>query len=138
MDFDAARTCLRNSELFSPLGDDERGALLMSARVVRFKQGETILRRGDRSTGEVHLLVVGRVEILTEGEDRVEAVRPAGTVLGEIATISPQQTRTRTVRAAADCELLAWDVAAWSPGLLAKVRPQFERIAFERLAGELA
>jgi len=63
------------------------------------RAGETVFRKGDFADG-MHYIASGRVEITELG-----IALGAGEVFGEIGLFAPDQKRTATVVAAADCDL---------------------------------
>jgi hypothetical protein len=65
------------------------------------RAGETLFRKGDRA-GEMFYICAGRLKLVEYGV----ALGP-GEVVGEIAMFSPTRTRTRTIVAETDCELMA-------------------------------
>lgn len=65
------------------------------------RAGETLFRKGD-DAGEMFYIASGRLRLL-----EYDVTLGPGEVVGEIAMFSPTRTRTRTIVAETDCELMA-------------------------------
>jgi CRP/FNR family transcriptional regulator, cyclic AMP receptor protein len=74
-------------------------ALAPVASRVRIREGEVVIRKGDRSDA-LYLVVEGTLRVLEVGV----TIRP-GTVIGEIGVLSSTGARTATVTALSDCVL---------------------------------
>jgi CRP/FNR family transcriptional regulator, cyclic AMP receptor protein len=65
------------------------------------RAGETLFRKGD-DAGEMFYICSGRLKLV-----EYDVALGPGEVVGEIAMFSPTRTRTRTIVAETDCELMA-------------------------------
>ncbi len=65
------------------------------------RAGETLFKKGD-DAGEMFYICSGRLKLV-----EYDVTIGAGEVVGEIAMFSPTRTRTRTIVAETDCDLMA-------------------------------
>ena len=93
---------LRKISLFERLNYPELVKALNIAQLVRYAEGDTIIREGEE--GEcMYILLSGRVEVLAN--DLVFKVLEKGGHFGEMSLID-KDVRSATVRAAENCDLL--------------------------------
>lgn len=97
---------LKNLSLFAGLPDDRLQWLLDRAETVTTTRGEVLMEEGSPPDA-FYVIMEGDVEILKQSgnQEVVIAVRGVGEMLGEISLIG-STTRTATVRALRDCQLL--------------------------------
>ena len=93
---------LREADLFSPLGEDERAALLPFASLTGYRSEEIIVCEGERGDS-LFVVVEGNVWVF-KGEKRVAGVGKGG-VLGEIALFTGD-LRNATLKAEGSVRLL--------------------------------
>ena len=93
---------LREADLFSPLGEDERAALLPFASLTGYRSEEIIVCEGERGDS-LFVVVEGNVGVF-KGEKRVAGVGKGG-VLGEIALFTGD-LRNATLKAEGSVRLL--------------------------------
>lgn len=93
---------LREADLFSPLGEDERAALLPFASLTGYRSEEVIVCEGERGDS-LFVVVEGNVGVF-KGEKRVAGVGKGG-VLGEIALFTGD-LRNATLKAEGSVRLL--------------------------------
>jgi small-conductance mechanosensitive channel len=94
-------------QMFSPLSDNERAALLKVARPMTYPAGEAIVRQG-AAGGSLFVIRRGDVTVEPSGaEGRVTHLH-AGDVFGEMSLLTGEP-RKATVVAETDCELLEID-----------------------------
>ena len=67
----------------------------------KIRAGETLFKKGD-DAGEMFYICEGRLKLV-----EYEVILGPGEVVGEIAMFSPTRTRTRTIVAETDCDLMA-------------------------------
>ncbi len=107
VDVAGRRAALTRSALFQVLQPAELDAVLAQAAIRRVGRGETILRRGDPSSG-ANIIVEGRVRIGAMSEDGREVtlgVLGPGDVLGEMSVLDGEDI-SADVTALEDCTLL--------------------------------
>jgi small-conductance mechanosensitive channel/CRP-like cAMP-binding protein len=108
------------SALFAPLSAGERLTLAGGARLVRFADGETVVREGDTGSS-MFLIASGRSGVSVRGdvgESRKVAVLDAGASFGEISLLTGEP-RLATVRAMTEATLVEIDKATLAPVLFA-------------------
>ncbi|MGB0618815.1 MAG: NAD(P)-binding domain-containing protein [Myxococcota bacterium] len=91
--------------LFPSLGGSARKLLASRSETILHRAGETIFSEGDDPDG-LHLIRRGTAEVYKkhEGvEEQIDSLR-AGSTLGEMAVLHPDQARSATARAGVDCE----------------------------------
>lgn len=71
------------------------------------KQGDCLFKEGDPSEESMFVLISGAANILVGGK-LVESAS-AGTIVGEMGIITPQEKRTATVLCTLDCEFATID-----------------------------
>ncbi len=101
------REALGRSELFRALGDAAIEAMLARAARRRIAAGETLIRRGDPSTG-LFVVVEGRLRVSVvsaEGGEVTLGMLGPGEVLGEMALLDGRE-RSADVTAMEACTLL--------------------------------
>jgi CRP-like cAMP-binding protein len=72
------------------------------------KQGNFLFKEGDRSKELMFVLISGSADIIVG--DKVVEQASAGTIVGEMGIISPQEKRTATVVCTTDCEYAEIDL----------------------------
>jgi CRP-like cAMP-binding protein len=110
------------SALFAPLSAGERLTLAGGARLVRFDDGETVVREGDTGSS-MFLIAAGRAGVSVRGEvgaSRKVAVLDAGASFGEISLLTGEP-RLATVRAMTEATLVEIDKATLAPVLVANL-----------------
>ena len=91
-------------EIFAPLSEEERQQLRRTARIVRYVEGETIVRQGE-SGSSMFVVVSGDAKVTIEPADR-ELFRFHGAgFFGEMSLLTGEP-RTATVTAITTCDLL--------------------------------
>ncbi len=108
------------TSLFRPLSPDERQRLAAGARLLRFAEGEIVVREGD-STSSMFLIAAGRAAVSVHGGDgpvasRSLAVLAPGSAFGEISLLTGEP-RLATVRALTESTLVEIDKATLAPVL---------------------
>jgi serine phosphatase RsbU (regulator of sigma subunit) len=107
--------------LFSSLPSDELHLLAERMHPRQFATGEMVLREGEQCD-EFYIVVNGQVDIvkaLGTPDERLLAVRPAGTLVGELSLFSPGGRHTASVLARGPLEMLAMTRVDFD-GLLAR------------------
>jgi signal transduction histidine kinase/predicted CoA-binding protein len=101
------REFLRQVPLFADLPDEDLDHLIEMADVIDLPAGEDLFHEGDKGD-RAYVVKSGSVEVIkTSGQRSVLlAVRPSGTVIGEIALLE-DVARTATVRARTDTSFYA-------------------------------
>lgn len=112
------------------LTQSELEQFLALGRLLQFTQNENICRVGDPGDA-FYILVSGQVQVLLDFPRRILAVLQAGDYFGEMALLTGQ-SRTATVMAIEDAEVLAFDRAAFQ--MLLDAHP----LAAERIAAVIA
>ncbi len=74
--------------------------------VRELKSGDTLLREGDESNGEMYVVISGKADILVDG--RVVELATAGAIIGEMTMIEAAP-RAATVVAKSDCRFAVID-----------------------------
>ncbi len=101
---DAGRT-----GFFAVLLEDELARLKASLHHIVVPAGTLLMREGDPSDG-AYLILSGEMEVIrglgTPEEAVLHALEP-GETIGEMSLLNPGQTRSASVRAVTDCEVLA-------------------------------
>jgi serine phosphatase RsbU (regulator of sigma subunit) len=100
---------LQSLPLFASLPEDELRLLSEKMRPCQFADGELVLREGEQCN-EFYIVVAGQVDIvkaLGTPDQRHLAVRPPGTVVGELSLFSAGGRHTASVLAHGPLEMLA-------------------------------
>ncbi|HWP84320.1 MAG TPA: cyclic nucleotide-binding domain-containing protein [Terriglobia bacterium] len=99
---------LESFELFAGLSQQELGFVAQNCEEKTFPGGATLIQQGQVGK-EVYLLEQGRVRVSrgSSGGHVHVATLDAPTVLGEMASLDPDQIRTATVEALTDLRLLS-------------------------------
>ncbi len=116
----AVRSAVEASELFEPLSSEERATLAAGARLLRFADGETVVREGEPGAS-MFLIAQGRVGISAHGvavESQPVALLGTGSAFGEISLLTGEP-RLATVRTTAESVLIEIDKATLAPILQA-------------------
>lgn len=66
------------------------------------KEGDYLFKEGDPSRELMYVLIAGRADVLL-GKKVVEEAA-AGSIIGEMGIVAPQETRTASVLSKTDCE----------------------------------
>ncbi len=114
------QAAIEASSLFAPLSAAERLTLAGGARLVRFAEGETVVREGDTGSS-MFLIAAGRTGVSVHGEagaSRKVAVLDGGASFGEISLLTGEP-RLATVRAMTEATLVEIDKATLAPVLVA-------------------
>jgi small-conductance mechanosensitive channel/CRP-like cAMP-binding protein len=106
--------------LFRPLSPGERERLAAGARLLRFAEGEIVVREGD-TTSSMFLIAAGRAAVSVHGGDRAAASRglavlAPGSAFGEISLLTGEP-RLATVRALTEATLVEIDKETLAPVL---------------------
>ncbi len=99
---------LRRVPLFAALPERELLVLAESLHAREFEAGQLLFTEGD-TTGDFYILLDGDVEVikaLGTPDQRLLAVRGAGTVIGELSLFSPGGQHTAAVRARTGLQVL--------------------------------
>jgi small-conductance mechanosensitive channel/CRP-like cAMP-binding protein len=123
------------NDLFRPLTDEERRRLAGGARLVRFGEGETVVREGD-TTSAMFLIASGRATVSVHGgvaDSRKVAVLEPGSAFGEISLLTGEP-RLATVRSLTESALVEIDKSTLAPILRANpsLVAKLDRIIEER------
>ena len=98
------------SALFAPLSAAERLTLADGARLVRFTEGETVVREGEEGSS-MFVIAAGRAAVSVHGDvgaSRKVAVLDSGASFGEISLLTGEP-RLATVRAITESTLVEID-----------------------------
>jgi CRP-like cAMP-binding protein len=104
---------LKVSPLFAGLRKKQLESLAGTARTLNFTEGETIIAEGEERSIGFYVLGSGTAEVTKD--DTVVATYGPGDYFGEIALLTDEPTRTATVTATSDAEVLGltkWDFRA--------------------------
>src|SRR5690242_18408003 len=99
---------LHSLPLFAALPDDELRLLAERMQLCHFDDGALVLAEGDQCN-EFYIVVQGQVDIIKSlgtPDERLLAVRPVGTMVGELSLFSPGGKHTASVRAHGPLEML--------------------------------
>ena len=125
---------MASPSLFDLLPDDERRALLSTARRRRFHRHDTIFHEGDPGDA-LHVIVDGLVAIrvtTTMGDVVTLTVHGPGESFGELAAIGEVTARTASAVAATDVETLS--IIRMDLDELRRRHPRVERFIVDLLA----
>jgi hypothetical protein len=117
---DVVLAAVEASALFAPLSAGERITLTAGARLLRFAEGETVVREGDTGSS-MFLIAAGRVAVSVHGDvgaSRKLAVLEEGASFGEISLLTGEP-RLATVRAVTEATLVEIDKDTLAPVLMA-------------------
>jgi len=98
---------LRSMDIFRPLPDEELSRVAAKLRERRFREGQTIFRKGDPGEA-MYIITDGRVKVISrdaQGQERVLAFLQEGAFFGEMALLTGDP-RSTDVAAASDVGLL--------------------------------
>ncbi|MEO0855214.1 MAG: mechanosensitive ion channel family protein, partial [Cyanobacteria bacterium J06648_11] len=112
------------------LSEAELEYFLHMGRLLQFTQNERVCQVGDPGDA-FYIIVAGQVQVLLDFPRRILAVLSAGQYFGEIALLTGQ-SRTATVMAIEDTEVLAFDRVAFQ--MVLDAHP----LAAERIAAVIA
>lgn len=103
---------LRNVPLFADISPEMREEIANIAQSLRLERGSWLFRQDEEADG-VYVVRLGHLEVIQEGEEP-ETINTLtrGAVLGELALLS-ESTRSASVRALRDSELLKIDKDAF-------------------------
>ncbi len=116
MELSAARHAIEKCKYLRGLDKTRLGLLLMKARIRELSGGEMLYFKGEESGGRFALIVSGRVSVVAESGQVLRELG-AGEVIGEIGSVSPQQRRTLTVKAAGPTAALEWELEEVEEGV---------------------
>ncbi|MEN8181800.1 MAG: Crp/Fnr family transcriptional regulator [Myxococcota bacterium] len=105
--------------MFGKLDGQELDGLLQAARNRHVSAGQELFHKGD-SGSQVFVILSGRLKVMTtssDGDDIVFGLMDPGEVFGELGLLLEEGTRTATIAAVDDCELLALDRRDFLPFL---------------------
>jgi phosphoserine phosphatase RsbU/P len=121
---------LQSLPLFAALPADELSLLAERMRACRFDAGALVLREGDQCK-EFYIVVRGEVDIikaLGTPDERLLAVRPAGTPVGELSLFSPGGRHTASVRAHGPLQMLVMTRADFDSVLVRQPRLAYNMV----------
>jgi small-conductance mechanosensitive channel/CRP-like cAMP-binding protein len=95
---------LRSLAPFAPLSDDDRRALVATAPVRLFGNGQSIVRQGEPGAS-AYIVCDGRVRVTVAPGNEEVAVIERGGYFGEMSLLTGEP-RTATVRAVGDCRVM--------------------------------
>jgi serine/threonine protein phosphatase PrpC len=130
------RSILARMPLFRPLNDREILRVLQVTDVASFRDGDTVIRDGERGE-ELFIVLAGEVKVF-RGEHEVARLKP-GEHFGEMALIR-NQPRSATVISNGDSELIKlsrtefFEIVRKEPELAVKLLWQFLGVLADRLA----
>lgn len=132
----AVAELLANVVIFRDLSPEARLEVATAMKPVEHARGDFVIRYGEAAT-RLFIVVSGRLEVLGKSDDgkaTTVAEMGSGDVLGEIAVVRGG-TRTRSVRCATRCLLLALDKADFERLVLihiprASVEDAVEKVGF--------
>jgi serine/threonine protein phosphatase PrpC/CRP-like cAMP-binding protein len=130
------RETLARMPLFRPLTDRELLRVLQVTDVLPYRDGEVVIREGDRGE-ELYIVLSGQAQVL-RGEAKVATLSP-GEHFGEMALIR-NQPRSATVKAEGKIELIVlrrtdfFEILRKEHQLAVKLLWQFTGVLAERLA----
>jgi len=110
------RQAIEDTALFAPLSGQERDRLALGARLLRFTDGEVLVREGDQ-TSSMFLVAAGRAAVSVHGgvgASRKVAILEAGSAFGEISLLTGEP-RLATVRALSEVTLVEIDKETLAP-----------------------
>lgn len=109
------RDSIRKATFASCLSTEQLDQIVKSARIVRFGQGESIIRQ-NAEAGPMYVLVSGRAEVLVEsnGLRTSVAVLEADACIGENSVLTGEK-RTATILALEDCFAVEVDKTILAP-----------------------
>jgi small-conductance mechanosensitive channel len=117
---DTVLAAVEASAIFAPLSAGERLTLAGGARLVRFAEGETVVREGDTGSS-MFLIAAGRAGVSVHGDvgaSRKVAVLDSGASFGEISLLTGEP-RLASVRAITETTLVEIDKDTLAPVLFA-------------------
>ncbi len=117
---DTVLAAIESSPLFAPLSSGERRMLAGGGRLVRFAEGETVVREGDTGSS-MFLIAAGRTGVSVRGDvgaSQKIAVLETGASFGEISLLTGEP-RLATVRTMTEATLVEIDKATLAPVLVA-------------------
>src|SRR5262249_49082058 len=123
--------------LFSSLDEERLHRLIQSARLVRCKPGDAVVRQGERSDA-LYVVVHGTLAVLVDGAPGPVAELGEGQFLGELALLS-SEPRLATVKAETEAEVIeirrdaVWELIEESPEVLPVLLRFFRDRLIERL-----
>ncbi|MHB8872280.1 MAG: cyclic nucleotide-binding domain-containing protein [Myxococcaceae bacterium] len=136
----ATQALAKGSRLFHFLDEPGRLRLAAVARLERYAPGQTVIREGEKS-GDFYVIHQGQVTVDADdgGKARRLAVIGEGMFFGEMAAVT-NQTRSATVTAVSDLEVLAFDRAAVQAVLkdFPKLRELLGKVGLSRTEDTLA
>ncbi|MBI6546266.1 MAG: cyclic nucleotide-binding domain-containing protein [Cyanobacteria bacterium NC_groundwater_1444_Ag_S-0.65um_54_12] len=133
------RDIIRRAQIFANLNEEEFSRIEAIAQVLLLKRGEMLMQAGDPADS-FFLISKGQVEVQIAKEQKVFPLARLGSgqVIGEMALVYRQTTRSATVIAVDDCKLLRFDfgdyqhLVANEPAIGKKLRGNFGRVAASR------
>lgn len=104
---------LKVSPLFAGLSKKQLEAVAATARALNFSEGDAIIAKGEERSVGFYVIGSGTANVTVD--DQVVADYGPGDFFGEIALLTDNPTRTATVTASSDAEVLGltkWDFRA--------------------------
>jgi CRP-like cAMP-binding protein len=115
------RRLLAGVPLFARLSERELDVLFQATRALALRAREELFHKGDPGS-QVFVILSGRLKVVTtssSGDDVVFGLMDPGEVFGELSLLLEGGTRTASVTAVDDCELLVLDRRDFLPFLRA-------------------
>lgn len=114
-DRDLIRESIQKAVFAPVLSAEQLGGIVKHARIVRFGEGENIIRQ-DAEAGPMYVIVSGRAEVWIESGDRRTSVAVLGpdACIGENSVLTGEK-RTATILALEDCLAVEVDKATLAP-----------------------
>lgn len=137
MNFFDVRDSLLNCPALSGLDEKMKGLLLLRARPRTFTAGEVLFEKGQQADTTFFLITGGKLQLLSNRAGETIARLGPGELLGEIGLLDPSKKRSATVVAKEDSNVIEWDFHELGKDLQVMILPILERVAFDRIAGDL-
>ncbi len=125
---------LRAAPLFSGLTNKQLKSLAATAKTLSFAAGDEIIEEGEERSIGFYVLGSGTADVTKEGAT-VASYGP-GDYFGEIALLTDEHTRTATVTATSDAEVVG--LTKWDFRALVNSDPEIAVQVMDELARRLA
>ncbi|MCK5229468.1 MAG: cyclic nucleotide-binding domain-containing protein [Desulfobulbaceae bacterium] len=112
---------LKNIEKFSFFSDDDLLSFLDLGKLIKYEDGETIIKEGDYDQS-IYFLISGKVEIIKAGKI-IDILRRSGDLFGEMGVVD-DSPRCATIQAMTKTLVLSVDAS------LMQAKPQRKHLAF--------